>query len=292
MSKNIIFQIDGGIGKCIAATAVCKAIKSQYPNDNLIVISGYPDVFLNNPYVTKSLQFGNISYFHSDYIKDKEVKAMLHNPYKEATYFQRKKHLIETWCDMNEVKYNGEMPEIYLTQREVDFYQKKYQSDKPIFIMQTNGGASADIKYSFARDLPTCVVAPIVEKFSKEYNIVHVRRDDQIGYQGTSQLSAPFRDILACTLLSKKRLFIDSFLQHACKALDMPSVVCWITNSPKNLGYATHTNIMANPFTRTPELRSSYTEEFNISGDPIEFPYNNEEEIFDIEKIISALENQ
>ncbi len=27
---NIIFQIDGGIGKSIAATAVCKAIKAQY----------------------------------------------------------------------------------------------------------------------------------------------------------------------------------------------------------------------------------------------------------------------
>ena len=30
---NIIFQVDGGIGKSILATAVCKAIKTQYPND-------------------------------------------------------------------------------------------------------------------------------------------------------------------------------------------------------------------------------------------------------------------
>lgn len=291
MPKNIILQIEGGIGKCIAGTAVCKAIKNQYPNDNLIVVSGYPDVFLNNPYVSKSLQYGAISYFYTDFIKDKDVKAMLHNPYKEENYFQRKKHLIEVWCEMNEVKYNGEQPEIFLTQREIDFYQKKYQSDKPIFIMQTNGGGASDIKYSFARDLPTCVVMPIVERFSKDYNIVHVRRDDQIAYQGTSQLTAPFRDILACTLLSTKRLFIDSFMQHACKALDMTSVVCWITNSPKNLGYDSHINILANPFTRTPELRNSFTEEFNIGGDPIEFPYNSENEIFDLDKIIEALKN-
>ena len=38
---KIIFQIDGGIGKSIAATAVCKAIKKQYPTDKLIVITGY-----------------------------------------------------------------------------------------------------------------------------------------------------------------------------------------------------------------------------------------------------------
>jgi hypothetical protein len=46
---NIIFQISGGIGKCVMATAVCEAIKKQYPDSRLIVVSGYADVFLNNP---------------------------------------------------------------------------------------------------------------------------------------------------------------------------------------------------------------------------------------------------
>jgi hypothetical protein len=46
---KIIFQIDGGIGKSIAGTAVCKAIKAQYPKDKLYVITGYPEVFLCNP---------------------------------------------------------------------------------------------------------------------------------------------------------------------------------------------------------------------------------------------------
>ena len=45
---NIIFQIDGGIGKNIAATAVCKAIKAQYPKDKLIVITGYPQTHQND----------------------------------------------------------------------------------------------------------------------------------------------------------------------------------------------------------------------------------------------------
>ena len=45
---NIIFQINGGLGKCIMATAVCAAIKKKYPKSNLIVISAYSDVFLNN----------------------------------------------------------------------------------------------------------------------------------------------------------------------------------------------------------------------------------------------------
>jgi len=46
---NIIFNIVGGIGKCIAATAVLKAIKTQYPNSKVIVFSQFPNIFKNNP---------------------------------------------------------------------------------------------------------------------------------------------------------------------------------------------------------------------------------------------------
>ena len=50
---NIIFQIDGGLGKSIMATAMIKVIKKRYKNSNLIIVSGYPDVFLNNPNVSE-----------------------------------------------------------------------------------------------------------------------------------------------------------------------------------------------------------------------------------------------
>lgn len=288
--RNIVLQIDGGIGKVIASTAVAKAIKNKYPNDNLIVISGYPDVYLNNPNVYKSLQFGNISYFYTDYIENKEALLFLHNPYLEVDYIQEKQHLIKIWCEMFDIEYNGEKPEIYLTRRELSFFQNKYKSDKPIFLMQTNGGANADLKYSFARDLPSKVVVDVIEHFYKDYNIVHIRRDDQLSYDKTTPIQASFREILCLTLLSSKRLLIDSFLQHACMALNLPSVVCWITNNPKVLGYDLHDNILSNPFTKQPELRNSIFGKFNISGDPIEFPYNSEDEIFDVKKIIDSLE--
>ena len=49
---NIIFNIIGGIGKCIASTAVLKAIKTQYPDSKVIVISQFPQLFKNNPNLT------------------------------------------------------------------------------------------------------------------------------------------------------------------------------------------------------------------------------------------------
>jgi hypothetical protein len=292
MPTNIIFQIDGGIGKCIAATAVCKAVKAQYPDDNLIVISGYPDVFINNPNVNKSLQSGNITYFYNDYVDGKEIKMMFHNPYLETDYSKEKKHLIEIWCQMFGIKYSGELPELFLTQRELTFFQNKYVSDKPILVMQTNGGFNRDLKYNFTRDLPSTAVVKIIDHFVDKFNIVHVRREDQIAYDKTTPMLAGFREVLALTLLSKKRLLIDSFLQHACTALKLPSTVCWITNSPKVFGYEMHDNVLANPFTKKPELRTSFISKIDFNGDIITFPYNSEDEIFDVQNIIASLQKE
>ena len=287
---KLIFQIEGGIGKCIAATAVCKAVKKQYPKDELIVISGYPDVFIGNLNVTQSLQAGNTPYFYSSHIDGQDVKLMFHNPYLEVDYVHDEKHLIEVWCEMFGIKYNGELPELFLSQREIDFFQKKYQSDKPIMVMQTNGGFNADLKYSFARDIPSGLAVKIIEHFSPIYNIVHVKREDQISFNNVTPMTAGFRETLALTMLSTKRLLIDSFLQHACAALSLPSTVCWITNNPKVLGYEIHDNVVANPFTRQPDLRNSFLSKINFGGTNMEqFPYNNEDEIFDIDKIIESL---
>jgi uncharacterized phage-like protein YoqJ len=44
---NIIFTIQGGLGKSVVGTAVCKAIKKKYPSCKLIVLTGYPEVFTN-----------------------------------------------------------------------------------------------------------------------------------------------------------------------------------------------------------------------------------------------------
>ena len=59
---NIIIHINGGQGKCIAATAVCRAIKTQYPKDDLIIRSAYSEVFLCNPDM-KAYNFNDMRYF-------------------------------------------------------------------------------------------------------------------------------------------------------------------------------------------------------------------------------------
>jgi len=289
---NIIFQINGGIGKCIASTGVCQAIKNKYPESRLIVVSGYPEVYMNNPNVDRSFGFDKMSYFHEEYVEDREAIVFAHDPYLETEHIYGREHLIETWCKMYDLPYNNERPKIYLTQRETDFFATKYASDKPVLVLHTNGGASSELKYSWARDIPSCVVSEIIKTFKKDYNIVHIKREDQVGYQDTVPLTDNFRSLCVLLQNSTKRLLIDSFAQHTAAALIKPSTVCWIVNKPKVFGYDIHDNILCEKFTKRPELRSSYLSKFNIGGDPMEFPYHSETEIFDIDKIIESIKLQ
>lgn len=286
---NIIFQINGGIGKCVMATAVCQAIKTQYPDSKLIVVSGYADVFLNNPYVDKSFNFGGFSYFYQDYIENQDFKVLAHDPYLTTEHIKQDEHLVETWCRLFDIKYNGEQPKIYLTDREIKFYENKFTSDKPVFLLQSNGGSPSDLKYSWARDLPYSTTVKVLDAFRQDYNIVHIKREDQLSFEGTYPVTDNFRSI--CVLISKstKRLFMDSFAQHVAASMDLPSTVCWIANKPEVFGYDIHSNIVSNPFTVKPELRNAYLAKFNISGDLLEFPYNNEDEMFNVDQIIDSI---
>ena len=286
---NIIFQISGGLGKSIMATAVCSAIKKKYPEANLIVVSAYADVYLNNPNVHRAYNFGGFSYFYDEFIDGKEFKIFANDPYLETAHVKQNEHLIKTWCEMFDVPYNGEQPELFLTEREKQFYENKFVADKPVMVIQTNGGAQTEHKYSWARDLPSTTVVKIIEHFKDEYYIAHIRREDQLGYEHTIPVTDSFRGLCILLSLSSKRLLIDSFAQHAAAALNLPSTVCWIANKPKVFGYELHDNIQSNPFTNKPELRNAYLSKFNIAGDLIEFPYNSENEIFNVEAIIESL---
>ena len=96
----------------------------------------------------------NLNYFWVDFIQGKEIKMMIHNPYFETDFILQKDHLIKVWCEMFEIKYNGELPEIFLNNREIEFFGKNFISPKPIMVIQSNGGAMNQLnKYSSSSSL-------------------------------------------------------------------------------------------------------------------------------------------
>ena len=242
--KTVIFFLQGGMGKHIAATAVAENISKNYPDRKLIVICAYPEVFLNNPFVYRVYRSNTAQYFYEDFIKDKDAIFLGNEVYQANEYVTQNKHIVEAWCNMFNLKYTNENPRLFLNDAEMINAAKKYKRDKPILIIQANGGGEAS-GYSWSRDLPEFLIQDIINSLKDNYHIYHISRQDQQSYENVEKINGNWREIFALLMLSQKRLFIDSFAQHACAALMLPSVVCWIGTSPDKLGYNIHKNIRA-----------------------------------------------
>lgn len=288
--NTVIFAIDGGLGKSIMATAVLKAIKKQYKKANILVATAYPDVFINNPNVNKIITNTNNSGIYKDYIQNKEAKVFVGDPYSTSDYITESKHLIQIWCEMFGVEYNGEMPEMFLSKSEKQYYEPFYKLEKPIMAIQPHGGAIGQpLKYSWTRDIPMPIMEKIIERFKDDYSIVHIKRDDQIIYKNTIGALDNFRSIAILLTMAKKRLLIDSSAMHIATALNLPSVVTWVGTSPKVFGYDMHKNILAQEPTKSLDLNHSYYQKFPLFEDISKVPYNDLNEIFDVKKIIENL---
>jgi hypothetical protein len=76
---------------------------------------------------------------------------------------------------------------------------------------------------------------------------------------------------------------------HLATALGLPSVVAWVTTSPKVFGYEMHKNIVANAPTVERQIEHSNYQKHFLFEDLNSFPYNNLNEVFDANFIIKAL---
>jgi hypothetical protein len=132
MNQYVIFHIDGGIGKNIAATSVVKSIKAAFPDRKLIVVTAYPEVFLHNINIYRVYKFGYLPYFYDDYIKDKNSIILRMEPYHSGDLLYKRKSLPEIWCDVLNIKCVDNSPEIFLTQRELIYVNNILKKEGPL----------------------------------------------------------------------------------------------------------------------------------------------------------------
>jgi len=287
---NVIFQIDGGLGKNIMATAVLKALKKQYSKANIIVVCGYPDVFIGNPNVNKVLTHAQTSGIYQNYIMKKDAKVFVTDPYTSSDYFTESKHLIQIWCEMYGLKYDNEMPELFIAKAEKQYFEPFYKLDKPIFAIQPNGGAVGQpLKYSWTRDIPAPIIQDVINHFANDYTVLHIKRADQIGYENTMQALDSWRSIAVLLSMSKKRLLIDSSAMHIATALGLPSVVTWVGTNPDVFGFEMHKNIIANEPKRQLDLNHPHYSKHLLFEDISTIPYDDLGSVFNTKQIISAL---
>lgn len=298
--KYCIFHCQGGLGKIIASTAVAKCIKNNHPHRKLIVVCPYPDVYLNLPFVNRVYQLGNTSYFYQTYIENSDSLIFHNEPYYTTDHIHKRLPLIQSWCKMYGLEYRGEMPELSFNPLQKKISKEVWNKDKkPVMVIHTNGGAiSPDAKsYMWARDMPFDIAQQIVDKYHKDYTIYQCTKINSekcvnaniIEYSHEMQLSA--LEFLSIIIHSDKRILIDSCLQHAAAALKLPSTVLWNGTSPKVFGYDIHDNIEA-IIPHDFKLPSSYLFDFDFNGIEAQYPFEESVKLYDIDRIISSIDNQ
>lgn len=293
MTKYSIFICEGGLGKHVAATAVAKCIKNNHPDRELIVVCSYPEVFLNLAYVHKVYRLGNTPYFYQDFIKDNDSLIFKHEPYFTTEHIGKKLPLIENWCKLYDLNYQGEKPELVFNVRQQQFGVKKWSRNKPIMVIQTNGGPiNQELPYSWTRDIPYPVAQTLVNHFSKDYHIIQICRHDENKLNGVEAITENMSnmDLFSLLLLSSKRILNDSCLQHAAAAIGLKSTVLWVATSPKLFGYDIHDNIIAK-YNENTKLPDSFLFDYSFNGVIHECPLMDFN-IFDMESIVMSVEGQ
>jgi len=297
--KYSIFQIQGGLGKHVAATAVARAIKAAHPDRELIVVCAWPELWASLPFIYRVFPLGNTQYFYEEYIDGKDSLIFANEPYFTTTHVNKTHRLVESWCMMYGIPYSGETPMLKINPEQKkairNFYEPKFEG-KPFLLMHTNGGLyTSERPYSWARDMPIDVAEKVAKHFKKTHFIMQVTRPASPKIDGVfvrqEQLSNT--ELMGLLELTDKRLFIDSSLQHGAAAFGLPSTVLWNATSSVIFGHSIHDNIQAKEKPKK-SLPGSYLFDYQFDANENEFPYEDDDlkDLYNVDQIIASVEKQ
>jgi hypothetical protein len=297
--KFSIFQIQGGLGKHIAATAVAQVIKSAHPDRELVVVCAWPELWANLPFVYRVFPLGNTQYFYEEYIDGKDSLIFANEPYFTTTHINKTHKLVESWCKLYNLEYKNEQPVLKINPEQKkairNFYEPKFEG-KPFLLLHTNGGLFTNERpFCWSRDMPIEIAQKVANHFKKSHFVMQITRPSSPKVESAFVRNEQLSNTELCGLveLTDKRLLIDSSLQHAAAAFGLPSTVLWNATSSVIFGHNIHDNIQAKEKPQK-SLPGSYLFDYQFDANENEFPYDDEDlgDLYNIDQIIASLEAQ
>lgn len=215
-SINLLLHINGGLGKCIMATAVIQSYKATYPESQIVVVSGYPEVFVNNPGVYKNFPFAT-PYLWQDYYGQPGWKVSAHDPYMEESWIKNENlHLIDIWCRMLGVASVQKTPLLYFAGPEVDELLAMIKVDKPLVVVQSTGGANPAAR-SWTRTPPAGEFDEFLGRFKETHYVAHLCLPETPALSNVHQRIENLnrRQAMCLVYFAAEVVGIDSYAMHA-----------------------------------------------------------------------------
>ena len=173
LATNLLLHINGGIGKCIMATAVIRSYKAAHPEAKVVVVSGDPETFVNNPDLHKNFPFAT-PYLWQEYYGQPGWHVSAHDPYMEQSWIKNENlHLIDIWCGMLGVPSVQKTPLLYFSGPEVDELTAMIKTDKPLMVVQSTGGSNPASR-SWTRNPPPNEFEEFVGTFMESHFVLHL----------------------------------------------------------------------------------------------------------------------
>jgi hypothetical protein len=241
-TTNLLLHINGGLGKVLMATAVIASYKRTFPDAKVVVVSGYPEVFVNNPYVYKNFPFAT-PYLWQDYYGNAEWKVSAHDPYMEQSWIKNEtKHLIDIWCKMLGVDAVQKTPLLYFSGPELDELNSMIKVDKPLLVVQSTGGAHAAAR-SWTRNPPLSEFDDYLGTFMETHFVLHLAVPETPALSNCHQRvdNLNRRQAMALVHYAAEFVGIDSFGMHSRAANELagPTTIFFpLAESVDRLGYA------------------------------------------------------
>ena len=251
-------KIDGGIGRCIAATGAIQEYAKQNNDKEINVVSSFNYIFDGLEGIERVYPI-NTPFLYEDHIKNGEFFEP--EPYNDSSYYAKQEHISTVFNKLFNDKEEFIQPIINLTENEIEgakgFIQNlRKEEEKKVVLIQPWGsqggkvleGDKIKVDESY-RSFGAGFTKKLNERLLEEgYIPFYVKSPDQAGFKGAKTFNnLPVRQIIALIPFVDGVISCDSFLHHASASLGspVPTIVLWGATNAKNLGYEDQHNFVS-----------------------------------------------
>jgi ADP-heptose:LPS heptosyltransferase len=283
--------VDGGLGDILLHTSFFKAFfkTNKYKLNIFHHVDYVYDLLLNNPYVNLFLYEGNnkcnfkilktslsdkeFNFFKEKFSIDKIKMGNFYANLKPSLSYNMSSYKIIG--EINGCKITDEIPEIFLTPQELD--EGRNIISQYDFAICINISSKHEIKkWSFDK-------WERIIKFYPKIKFIQLGDEDETRLKGTLDLlGTPIRKQLSVLASSNLYVGLDSFWNHAARALNVKSVILFGPTNPNIWGYDENINIYK-------KTRCSPCIDWGVEECPYGKKCMNDIQILDVKKAIDQL---